>query len=53
MEEKEVTQPVWIECPECGNQQEDMGRGVSCDECGFGPMPPPDDDALETPKEGT
>lgn len=26
-------------CPECGNEQADMGHGVSCEECGYGPMP--------------
>lgn len=26
-------------CPECGHEQPDMGRGVRCEECGYGPMP--------------
>ncbi len=30
---------VFVVCPECGNEQADMGRGVSCEECGYGPMP--------------
>jgi DNA-directed RNA polymerase subunit RPC12/RpoP len=40
----------WAKCPECGAEQEDMGRNVACDECGYGPMPfqdpdtEPDDD---------
>lgn len=25
---------VWLTCPDCGEQQEDMGRGVECDVCG-------------------
>ena len=29
----------FVECPECGNEQADMGRGVNCEECGYGPMP--------------
>ena len=29
----------FVECPECGNEQADMGNGVQCEECGFGPMP--------------
>lgn len=28
-----------VECPECGNEQADMGRNVSCEECEFAPMP--------------
>jgi ribosomal protein S27E len=29
----------WVECPECGYEQEDMGRAVRCEACGYGPMP--------------
>ena len=29
----------FVTCPECGNEQGDMGHGVACEECGFGPMP--------------
>ena len=32
-------QVIFVECPECGNEQADMGRGVQCEECGYGPMP--------------
>jgi hypothetical protein len=28
-----------VSCPECGNEQAEMGCGVACEECGFGPMP--------------
>jgi ribosomal protein L37E len=28
-----------VTCPECGNDQGDMGKNVCCEECGFGPMP--------------
>ena len=37
----------FVECPECGAEQADMGRGVDCEECGYGPMPvtpDPDED---------
>ena len=30
---------VFVRCPECGNEQADMGNHVTCEECGFGPMP--------------
>lgn len=29
----------WVDCPECGTEQADMGRNVCCEECGWGPMP--------------
>ena len=29
----------FVVCPECGFEQADMGRGVRCEECGYGPMP--------------
>lgn len=31
--------PCFVECPECGAQQGDMGHHVKCDDCGYGPMP--------------
>lgn len=31
--------PEFVTCPECGSEQGDMGRNVTCDNCGFGPMP--------------
>lgn len=31
----------WVECPECGEQQADLGVGVRCEACGWGPMPSP------------
>lgn len=33
----------FVTCPECGNEQGDMGRNVRCEECDFGPMPYYDD----------
>ncbi len=29
----------WATCPDCGNQQADMGHNVNCEACGYGPMP--------------
>jgi ribosomal protein L37E len=29
----------FVKCLECGAEQADMGKGVSCEECGYGPMP--------------
>lgn len=29
----------FVQCPECGSEQADMGRNVACEECGHGPMP--------------
>lgn len=29
----------FVTCPECGTEQADMGRGMGCEECGYGPMP--------------
>jgi len=26
-------------CPECGEEQGDMGNNVHCENCGYGPMP--------------
>ncbi len=34
----------FVACPECGNEQEDMGNNVKCEECGFAPMPTGDDE---------
>ena len=39
-----MEEPKFVICPECGNEQGDMGRNVSCEICGFGPMPYHDDD---------
>lgn len=30
---------VWVVCPECGNEQADMGGNVKCEGCGYAPMP--------------
>jgi len=30
----------WSTCPECGNEQPDMGQGVKCEECGHGSFRP-------------
>lgn len=38
------SEPVFVQCPECGYEQEDMGRNVCCEECGFGPMDSPTSD---------
>ena len=29
----------FVKCPECGEEQADMGAAVNCESCGFGPMP--------------
>ncbi len=34
----------FVECPECGAEQADMGRNVCCEECDYGPMPVADED---------
>lgn len=39
-------EPQFVTCPECGNEQADMGRNVECEECGFGPMPYYDDNGI-------
>ena len=44
---KEADPIVWVECPEYGTEQADMGRGVQCDECGYGPMPTGDDGRMD------
>jgi len=41
----------WSTCPECGNEQPDMGQGVKCEECGHGSMPT--DQGEEEPKKST
>ncbi len=38
---KKMPPMEFVRCPECGNEQPDMGRGVACEACGFGPMPVP------------
>lgn len=30
---------TFVKCPECGEEQADMGRNMQCDFCGYGPMP--------------
>lgn len=30
---------VWVVCPECGNEQADMGSHMKCEGCGYAPMP--------------
>jgi ssDNA-binding Zn-finger/Zn-ribbon topoisomerase 1 len=40
---RSIVEPVTdVRCPECGNEQADMGNGVQCEECGKGPMPTKD-----------
>lgn len=34
----------FVTCLDCGEQQADMGQGVNCENCGYGPMPWYDDD---------
>lgn len=29
-----------MRCPECGNEQPDMGKGVRCEQCGAYPLEP-------------
>lgn len=31
--------PFFVTCPECGYVQPDMGCGIECEECKYGPMP--------------
>jgi len=41
----------WCQCPECGEEQPDMGNNIACEKCGGGPMPTMDtgaDDENET-----
>ena len=41
-------EPVqFVKCPECGEEQPDMGNNVACEVCGYGPMPR----ASEAPRE--
>ena len=37
----------WCRCPECGQEQGDMGGHVACENCGAGPMPTFDDGSEE------
>ncbi len=32
-------EPQFVTCPACSVEQGDMGRGVMCESCGYGPMP--------------
>ena len=36
---KKEAEIEFVRCPECRNEQADMGHNVRCEECGFGPMP--------------
>lgn len=36
---------TFVACPECGHEQADMGAGVACENCGYGPMPTEPDEA--------
>ena len=29
----------WCQCPECGEEQPDMGNNIACEKCSGGPMP--------------
>lgn len=39
MDHDENDDLVFVTCPECGEEQADMGRHVKCESCGYGPMP--------------
>ena len=39
----------WVTCPECGEQQANMGKGIRCESCGFGPMPTDTDHDAQEP----
>jgi hypothetical protein len=41
----------WVKCSKCGIQQSDMGANVSCEECGFWPMPSPSADLARIARE--
>lgn len=41
----------WLICPECGNEQPDMGKGVRCEECGAAMPDDLDDEPAGEPKE--
>lgn len=30
---------TFVKCPQCGNEQADMGNGVDCENCHFNPIP--------------
>jgi hypothetical protein len=36
---KKIDGEIYAVCPDCGNEQPDMGRNVKCENCGYGPMP--------------
>jgi predicted RNA-binding Zn-ribbon protein involved in translation (DUF1610 family) len=37
---------LFVTCPECGNEQVDMGRRVRCEACDYSPMPYYDEDGV-------
>jgi hypothetical protein len=37
-----------VTCPECNNEQADMGTNVACGKCGYGPMPT--EEEIDKPK---
>lgn len=39
MKRNEPYEIRFVECPQCGYEQADMGNNVKCEDCGFGPMP--------------
>lgn len=39
---------IFLCCPECGNEQPDMGVGVRCEECGFCPLEPMDPNPVKS-----
>lgn len=39
MNKKEQEYEEFVKCPECGEEQGDFGNNVSCENCGYGPMP--------------
>ena len=42
MGKRKKPEPIqYVKCPECGEEQPDMGNNVACEVCGFGPMPRP------------
>ena len=45
-----MSEPEFVRCPECGNEQGDMGNGVCCEECGYGPMPTKDHEPVKKNK---
>lgn len=42
--------PEFVTCPDCGNEQADMGVNVACEACACWPMPYYKDGQLVEPK---